>query len=122
MSEKFYWHYHERSRGFAFARVNDRGVKSFFTAEYPRKERDAALEWLAYFVDGLAGCSTYEWWSLTDDFAPSDIYVGVPIERIDELRQKIAEGFGAIDLDEAARTGSPLGRAGGAEPPTPAAD
>src|SRR4051812_30576296 len=106
MQERFYWHVHERTKALAIARVRDDGVTTFFVDSYPAKDREAALEWLAYFVDGLAGCSMYEWWHLDAD-TPSDLYESVPRMRVEELRRLVAMTFADIDREKAARTGSP---------------
>lgn len=129
MPARYFWHTHlDVDEAAALARIDDAGrCDVLFTAQYPVDERSRALECFLFFLDGMFVTSAYEWF----DFDDRDYWLEVTNEAgWRKLQAWVVEMFQAAETEgsnglvrlEAARTGSPLGRAGGVESPTPATD
>jgi hypothetical protein len=117
-AERFYFLRHEKPRsGWALAQVvPGGGVSVLFSEDFPRGDQGACIEWLFLRLDGLVLCSQWEWTELCEDDARDKAVA----EALQFLRRNHNEE--RSPAHKAVRTGSPLGRADGVEPPAPAAD
>ena len=74
---------------------------------YPESLVEEAVEWLGLFLDGVGGCSEYEWWGLHDGMPEHvEAVTGVPAHA---MVQHVAEAWRVYDAKKVARTGSPQG-------------
>ena len=130
---RYYWHLHDKARKFAFARVlENANVDFIFDEDYPDSEVDAAEDWFLNAQDALAVCSTYEWELLEEDASDEGFHQyfrRATGHHFAEVRDRVIGLFNRVApispsevyANEAARTGSPSGRAGSGEPPASAA-
>jgi hypothetical protein len=116
----YFIHVRRKSKGaYMLARVRGREAEFLIPPEYPEALVDDAIEHLGFMLDGVFMASTFEWWPVDDEPGPQVI----------EAIGGTEEGFPAFvksawethDLQSRPH-GSPSGRAGGGEPPAPAAD
>ena len=64
---EYFFHVHEKAKALALVRVRGDAREFLCTANYPIAEKETAKEWFAMFHDGIAGCSEYAWWPLTEE-------------------------------------------------------
>ena len=126
MTEIFHFHMLEGHDGFAMARVREENheIVVTFSEKYPPSFREEAAAAMADMMNEGVMSSRFRWWRMDD---PSIADVRNPkgsfcLATMREMQFFARAVFAAGDRAEAARTGSPSGRAGGVEPPAPAAE
>ena len=109
------------------ARVRPEDIRLLWSRGWSTRATAEAIDWLVFYLEGIAGCSEWEWrqipdvvsrrWLIEDEFP-----VGSDAPDAAGLFAD-CEPHAASDSCIASRPhGSPLGRADGGEPPASAAD
>lgn len=122
MKTEYHFHVHQRTKAVAILRlIEEHSVAVCFIGDYPQSDWPTAWEWFHASYVGTAACSEYEWWPLEtrEDFA---WFRKLAVPDAKDVPAFVRALFAAAEQAEAARTGSPLGRAGGVQSPAPATE
>ena len=119
METIYYVHARRKPKGaFILARLRGGEAEFLIPPDYPEALIERAIDAFGYMLGCVLWTSEFEWWALEDEL-PADVAKAIGA-KAEELGALVRRAWSEYDLSRP--HGSPLGRAGGVEPPAPAAD